>query len=203
LEKYQKCTTFKQWVNLASPKTNELSRKSFNLGEQLDNFAVTDIVSNRIIGEIEFRIKNEEFARYLMDTQFLLKIQQSQCKNTVCWFFDEKLSRSQARLQTFLNSARKLNMVRRFKVSNDQNYLVVRQENPKAERLININEPRCQIYDHVELRVTREPIKSLEHWKRVVELNNKRGKKNHVKIYGEVNIKNLISNFGLKFSYYY
>lgn len=143
---------------------------------------MTDVKFTRFSGEIEFRFTDPVAAEYLLETMFLLKVLQTQASNDECWFFSEKLSHYQEYIQGFLNGARKMGFVRKFKIGNRANWMTVKTEDIKSERPIYIQEPKAQILDHTQLK-NHAPTKQKANWQKLITLNKQKTKKNCLRTY--------------------
>jgi len=113
----------------------------------------------------------------MQDVQFLFRVLQSQNKNRDCWYFNEELGRQQVYLKCYLEACRKLDMIRSYRVSNSQNYFVLKSDNRKLDRPIHIVEPYSQLYQHTQL-ADGSPSKELSKWKTIKDINSTKMKKN-------------------------
>lgn len=177
-------TSLGEWSDLAS----RASHKKGSIGTKgcqlfrCDNFAVEDVIFSDFSGNVEFRFSHSEPIVYLEATEFLLKILQSQSSGNGCWFFGEKLSKYQVYVKDYLERARRLELVRKYRISNRKNWLQVHTDNPKSERPIRLIEPHAQLLSLTQVAY-QVPSKCKAHWLRVVELAKTQVKKSH-KIYG-------------------
>ena len=113
----------------------------------------------------------------------LFTILQIQNSHKDCWFLTEKLSQDQIYLDRYLEAARKSNVIRRFKISNRQNFFVVRCEDEKEERITHLVEPQAQLYDHTEMP-NRNPTTNEACWRTVHENSKVRSRKYCLTTYG-------------------
>jgi len=178
-----------EWADLAGRATNKRGAIG-SKGNQIfksDNFAVHDVVFSPRTGNIEFRFSFSEPIVYLEKTEFLLKILQSQAfKNgSGCWFFGEKLSRYQVYLKDYLERARRLGLVRKYKISNRKNWLQVAADNPKTERTLHLIEPVSQLLSHTQTAF-QVPSKNPHDWLKVTQMANVKPQKKSHKVYGEL-----------------
>lgn len=183
VEKYGKCTTISEWSNKAC--LSNTSRGELGTNVQVFrtfNFAATDVTFTYFEGKIHFRFEHQPAADYLLDTMFLLKILQSQSRNDGCWFFKEKLSAYQEYLWGFLEAARIEGLVRRHKISNSANWMVIKTASIETERPIHIVEPKSQLLDHTQLE-NHAPTKCTNKWLDLISLNKTRTRKNCIRSY--------------------
>jgi len=160
-----------EWASRISLCGNEMSLQSGAKLFKREDFVIEDHVFNKSLANIEFRCLTSKPTQFLQEAGFLFGITQSACKSDGCWFLNEKLGRQYRYLKCWLETARRQDLVSRYRVSNNRVFMVVKRARPRDEKMIYITEPHAQLYSF-----TRRPdgymSTNYEDWTNVCQSNN-------------------------------
>ena len=139
-----------EWASRISLCGNEMSLQSGAKLFKNEDFAIIHHEFKRFQGNIEFRFAGPKPTQFFVEASFLFGITQSIAKSNNCWFLNERLGRQHKYLKCWLETARREDLVSRYRVTNDKVFMVVKRAKSRDEKITHISEPHAQVYLHTK-----------------------------------------------------